>query len=105
MLGGLSLLLVFAAIPLELASPGTLSVNGSSDVMSDGAGVVFVLAFTAVGVLVARRQPHNPMGWLLLGAGLVWEVGTYYCFVSWLKGPLSSWRTVSVSMGIVRGGW
>src|SRR5579872_2932363 len=77
LLGVVSLLLVCAAIPLDLASPGTLSVNGSSDFVSDAAGVVFVLSFAAVGVVVARRQPQNPMGWLLLIAGLVWEVGIY----------------------------
>ncbi len=76
-LGGLSLVLLLAAIPLEVLSPGTLSVNGASDPVSDATGVAFVLAFAAVGVVVARREPHNPMGWLLLGAALLWEAGDF----------------------------
>ena len=76
-LGALSVALVLAAIPLEVANPGTLSVNGATDVVSEATGVVFVLAFAGVGMVVARRQPHNPMGWLLLVAALVWELGNY----------------------------
>ena len=38
--------------------------------------VVFVVAFTAVGVVVARREPHNPMGWLLIGVQLALQAGT-----------------------------
>jgi hypothetical protein len=64
-LGGLALLIVLAAIPLEVVNPGTFSVRGS-DALSDATGVVFVLAFGAMGTLVARRQPANPIGWGLL---------------------------------------
>ena len=36
-------------------------------VSRDGAAAVFVVACGLLGMLVARRQPHNPEGWLLLG--------------------------------------
>jgi hypothetical protein len=42
----------------------------SPNVASSGTGVAFVLALTAVGVVVARREPHNPMGWLLIAMAL-----------------------------------
>jgi hypothetical protein len=32
--------------------------------------MVFVLAFSTVGVLIAARQPGNPIGWLLLGCAV-----------------------------------
>jgi hypothetical protein len=33
---------------------------------------VCFLAFPIVGVLVASRRPHNPIGWICLAAGLLW---------------------------------
>jgi hypothetical protein len=37
---------------------------------ADGADAVIVLSFAAVGLLVARRQPANPIGWVLLACAL-----------------------------------
>jgi hypothetical protein len=76
LLGGLCLLVILAATPLEISNPGTFSVNGS-DPLSDTTGVVLVVAFAAVGLVIARRQPGNPLGWLLLGATLLFELGAY----------------------------
>lgn len=76
-LGALSVLLVLAASPLEVLDPGSLSVTAASDPVSVVLSVVFLLAFAAAGVVVARREPQNPMGWLLLAVALVWEVGDF----------------------------
>jgi hypothetical protein len=35
---------------------------------------VWVLAFTSLGALVAARRWRNPVGWLLLAEGLVWDL-------------------------------
>jgi hypothetical protein len=76
-LGGLAVVLVFGAIPVEALDPGTIAFNGSSDVVSIFASLSCLLSFAAVGVIVARRQPHNPMGWLLLGVALVWGLSDF----------------------------
>jgi hypothetical protein len=36
----------------------------------DGGSIVLVPGFGIVGLIVARRQPRNPMGWILLGCAL-----------------------------------
>jgi hypothetical protein len=56
-LGGLGVLSLMAMLPLSLLSR-QLS-NGIVD-------VVIGIPCTGVGVLVARRQPRNPLGWLFL---------------------------------------
>jgi hypothetical protein len=76
-LGALSVLLVLAAIPVEAFDPGSISFNGSPDAFSSITSVTFLLAFAAVGVLVACRQPYNPIGWLMLATALAWEVSDF----------------------------
>ena len=71
-LAGLTLALTMLYVPL--ASP-------ARDV-SDGWQVLMgFLAFALPGAVVARRQPGNPIGWLLLGlgvyAGVITDVGRY----------------------------
>ena len=68
-LGVLALLLTLADIPLELVSPAA-SPSGS-DVWSNVTWFVFALSFTGVGVVVARREPRNRIGWLLIAAAIV----------------------------------
>ena len=63
-LGALSLLLLAANLALEVLSH-ELSTS-ASDLVNVAALVTFVLAFTAVGVVVARREPRRPMGWMLI---------------------------------------
>jgi hypothetical protein len=67
--GALTLLLMAADIPLE-ASIHTLSFG------NDGLEFVFILPFTVVGVVVARREPRNPIGWLLQAVGLLTALDT-----------------------------
>ena len=49
--------------------------TASADIANTGAGVAFVLTFAAVGVVVARSQPRNPMGWLLIAVPLAIQAG------------------------------
>jgi hypothetical protein len=72
-----ALLLLLAAIPLEALWPGTLAAGSGTGALGDATGVALVLAFAGVGVVVARRQPRNPIGWLLLLAAIAWEAGNY----------------------------
>ena len=50
-----------------------------------GALLAMMFSFPVVGVLVATRQAGNPIGWLLLAIGLVWEVwgGVAGIYVIW----------------------
>lgn len=61
--------LVFAV--LNTSGPDPV---GAGAALGSSAFYLASFSFTAVGVLVAVRQPHNPIGWILLTIGLVWEV-------------------------------
>jgi hypothetical protein len=58
--GALGLVLLAAWVALTF-------LTRDLQVSRDGAAAVFVIACGLLGILVARRQPHNPEGWLLLG--------------------------------------
>jgi len=66
-LGGAVLALAVAAIVLT-ALIGQLSIGIP-------AGVVVVLTFAAVGLLIARRQPGNPIGWFMVVFTLLYVLG------------------------------
>jgi hypothetical protein len=71
------------------------SVLGSSEDTSGVVGPVLFFAFPAVGILVASRLPRNPIGWILLGIGLVWEmyfVAENYSQYAFVHQPGSLWR-------------
>jgi MYXO-CTERM domain-containing protein len=55
--------LLAAFVPLTIASR---DLHQSAD----GTSAVLALALAAVGVVVARRQRRNPVGWLLIVSGL-----------------------------------
>jgi hypothetical protein len=76
LVGGLALLSLLAEIPLQFLVPQTASPGASSDVLGAVLWFVFGLSFTLVGVVVARREPRNPMGWLLLGLSLAIDIGS-----------------------------
>jgi hypothetical protein len=67
-LGVLAVLLLVVAVPLAVASHS----------LSQG---VVVIPFGAVGYVIARRQPRNPIGWILLTMTVVFLIsvdgGTY----------------------------
>jgi len=60
LLGTLGLALLAAWVPLTY-------LTGDAQVSRDGAAVVLAVGTGLLGLLVARRQPGNPEGWLLLG--------------------------------------
>ena len=70
-LGILALALAIAVVPLDV-----LSRQGSA-----AEPLIAAASFSAVGLVVARRRPRNPMGWLLAGIGiliLLTVAGGYY---------------------------
>jgi hypothetical protein len=74
-LGALALALTVLYVPLAWPARD----------VSDGWQVLLgLLAFAAPGVVVARRQPGNPIGWILIGlgvyAGVITDVGRYAVF-------------------------
>jgi hypothetical protein len=75
-LGVLSLLSAVLLVVLEFLVPGIASPSGAASVVTGVTWFVFGVTFTAVGVVVARREPRNPMGWLLLGTALAIQVGS-----------------------------
>ena len=64
----LTLVLFIIAIPLAAVSH---NLTGSSV----GASLPLILPFGAVGLVVARRQPRNLVGWILLGFAVLTAVG------------------------------
>ena len=62
-LGALGLALIAAWVPLACL---TRDLQASRE----GLAPAFALACGLLGMLVARRQPRNPEGWLLLGLGI-----------------------------------
>jgi hypothetical protein len=66
-LGGAVLMLGVAAVVLS-GLTGQLSIGIP-------AGVVVVLTFAAVGLLIAQRQPGNPIGWIMVLFTLLYVLG------------------------------
>jgi hypothetical protein len=80
--GVLTLLLALASVPLAVLAH---RFSGSNTAAPD----VFALMFTSVGVVIARRQPRNPIGWLLLAIALALVDGTApgsYALLAYRKG-------------------
>jgi hypothetical protein len=73
---GLSVILVAALTVLSL-----LTQNPQNDLASEGVPLGIAVPFAAVGFVVARRQPQNPIGWILMVSivcFLLSDVGTAY---------------------------
>ena len=70
----IGLLVMVAVAPSAAASFATSSTD---NVVAVAGASLFGLSFTAVGYVVARRQPLNPMGWLLLGVAVSIDLGSF----------------------------
>jgi hypothetical protein len=70
LLATLTVLLVLASLPLTAFAHQSL--GGASVEL----GAAIALSFAAVGLIVARREPQNPIGWVLLVAGLLLTLST-----------------------------
>jgi hypothetical protein len=72
---------------------------------------VLVFVFPTVGILVARAQPRNPIGWTLLGIGLVWgllSLADPYIWYAYVGEPGSQWRpdlVVAATSSLTRRFW
>lgn len=62
---------------LEFIEPDVGSPFGAANLLSAVMGFVFAFSFIAVGLVVARREPSNPMGWLVLGVSLAIQLGSF----------------------------
>jgi hypothetical protein len=66
-----------ALTAISPAAAGSFSNGSGSELVASEVGTtLFALAFTGVGFVVARRQPRNPMGWVLMGVALAVDVGS-----------------------------
>ena len=84
-----------------VASFGVLLVDGTADEDGEGSAVaytVFVVAFATTGALIASRRPRNPIGWILLGAGLAYSVGGMTIAAQDDGPPLVRWLSTWVWM-------
>jgi hypothetical protein len=65
-----------AGLLLFVAAPPLAHVAHQVSFAALSSNVIIVPAFLVVGVVVAARRPGNPIGWVLLGAGILFAVQT-----------------------------
>jgi hypothetical protein len=95
-LGAVLLLLVIAGWTLS-------ALDHQLTVSNTGSGLATVLIYAGVGVIVARHQPRNPVGWILilitLLAMLTIDGGSYALFCYRLGHPGLPFAPVAVLLG------
>ena len=72
---GIALMLIVAAGAASLPLAALARQDAGSDLIFHVAVTLLALVLGGVGFVVARHQPGNPMGWLLLGSGLGFTLG------------------------------
>jgi hypothetical protein len=96
-LGGLTVILVAALTVLS-----QLTHDPQDNLAGEVLGLATAVPFAAVGFVVARRQPQNPIGWILLASAvcfLLTNVGTTYSIIDYRlnQGSLPlGWLAVSL---------
>jgi hypothetical protein len=73
-LGGLSVALWMIGEGLGLAAASSPNAHAT---IIDAEFLAIVIVFSAMGALIASRQPRNPIGWILCGAGLAGALATF----------------------------
>ncbi len=68
-LTALTLLATAASVPLSIAARQSVLGNSIQNLVS-------TLPYAVVGIVVIRKQPRNPIGWLLAGLGILSVVST-----------------------------
>jgi hypothetical protein len=70
---------------------------------SAGQPLLVTVPFATVGVIVARRQPSNPMGWLLAGVGvlvMLANLGSLYALLDYHLGVIVGLFIAALPVGI-----
>jgi len=70
----IGLLVMSVLVPRAAVS---FASSSADNVLAGLGAALFGLSFTGVGFVVARRQPRNPMGWLLLGVAISIDLGSF----------------------------
>lgn len=63
--------LTLGQIYLSILNRNTADVSGAAEIVVSSLLELLVFGFIALGFLVAYRRPHNPVGWIIAGAGLL----------------------------------
>ena len=77
------------AVLVLAAAAAVLSALAGQPARSIAAGMVIVLTFAGVGLVIARRQPGNPIGWIMIAFTLVYVLGAaanYYAVLYYRLG-------------------
>ena len=69
-LAGLSVIVFVAGVPLYMLTRSA----GVTGTIGELLGGSLFLVFPVVGALIAARRPRNPIGWILLADGLLWNL-------------------------------
>ena len=97
-LAGVAALLAAASIPL-----GVLARHGA--LPSAGQTLLSSVPFAAVGLVIARHQPANPMGWLLATVGTVLMAGEDGGFYALLRYDRGNPLPLGPGAAVLSGGW
>ena len=66
----LTVLFCAALVPMAVAA---------REAESDVVVVIIMVSLAAVGIVVARRQPGNPLGWMFLALAALSALGSSHC--------------------------